>query len=270
MTSRIFKKLARQFPEIGVRLKQAEITDSPEKFMRKTFLTAVYMSVGLFIVLFMLLGKSDLKIWVLLSPPVLFILFFFYFLKLPDVIMLRKERELNQDIVFAARFLLIELESGVPLYDAFRHVKDNYERMGKPFSEIVRNVDYGTPMEEAIGIIVETTPSKNFRKMLWQILNSIITGTDLSISLKSVIDQIVREQSIELKEYGRKLNPLAMFYMMLAVILPSIGITLLVVFASFVSIQLTLGFFILLALGLAFLQFMFFSMIKQMRPSGIF
>ena len=56
------------------------------------------------------------------------------------------------------------------------------------------------------------------------------------------------QQQIEVKEYGRKLNPLAMFYMMIAVIVPSLGMTMLVVLATFVGLKLSLLVLVLLLL----------------------
>ncbi len=90
--------------------------------------------------------------------------------------------------------------------------------MGKAIKQIVENVDFGATMEESIDEAIEFTPSQNFRKLLWQVMNSLRTGSDVTASLNAVVEQITREQIIAVKEYGRKLNPLAMFYMMIAVI----------------------------------------------------
>ena len=270
MPPRIFKKIALSFPDLKIKLVQAGILHAPEKFVQRTVLTAFYMTTGLFVVFFMLFSKTNLFKFVIIITPFLFVMMFFYFLKLPDIKIRKREKEINQEIVYAGRFIMIELESGVPIYQTFKHVSDNYEIIGKFFGEIVQDVDLGTPIEEAINNVVETTPSRNFRKMLWQILNSIVTGADMTLSLKSAVDNIVKEQEIELKEYGRKLNPLAMFFMIIAVILPSIGITLLVIFASFIGINLDLSVFMMIAAATACLQLFFYTVIKNSRPAGQF
>ena len=122
-------------------------------------------------------------------------------------------------------------------------------------------------MEDAINETIETTPSSNLTKVLWQILNSLRTGADISSSLSSILDHIVREQVIEVKEYGRKLNPLAMFFMVVAIIMPSLGITMLIVLTTFISIKIDLAALLTIALFLGFVQYMFFSMIKSSRPA---
>ena len=197
----------------------------------------------------------------------MFFIMFFYMLKVPDVKILRKGREISREIVFAGRFMIIELESGVSLYDAMVNVSKNYEVIGEYFKEIIDKVSMGTTMEDAINETIKTTPSSDLTKVLWQILNSLRTGADISSSLSNILDQIVREQIIDVKEYGRKLNPLAMFYMMVAIIVPSLGITMLIVLTTFISVKLDLAALLAIALSLGFIQYMFFSIIKSSRPA---
>jgi len=264
----IFGRIARNLPDLKVKLKKAGMKDKPEEFVKKTFLTAFYMTTGAFVCLFLILAKYNaLKGILFIFPPIIFIFVFFYMLKLPDVKIGKKEKEINKEIVFAGRYLVIELESGVPIYNALVNLSKNYEIIGRYFKEITDKVDLGTPLEEALNEAVELIPSTNFRRLLWQILNSLRTGSDIAQSLNSAIEQIVKEQSIEVKKYGRKLNPLAMFYMIIAVILPSLGVTILVVMSSFIDFELNLTLLIFIAFLLGFAQFMFLSIIKFSRPA---
>ncbi len=242
--------------------------EEPEEFIKKTMLSAFYMTTGFVMFLAAVLSKSQrFKEIMIISFPIIFVLMFFYFLKLPDVRILKRQREISKSIVFAGRFLIIELESGVPIYDALTNVSRNFKDIGKYFDEIIGQVDMGTTLEEALNREIELTPSNNFRKLLWQILNSLKTGADISSSLNAVVEQIVREQSIESKNYGRKLNPFAMFYMILAVIMPTLGTTMLIVFSTFVSVTIGLVALLSLAGFFAFIQLMFLAVIKSQRPS---
>ena len=153
------------------------------------------------------------------------------------------------------------------LYNALANVAKNYKVIGGYFKEIINKVDLGTSMEDALTEAVEYIPSDDFRRLLWQILNSIRTGADISSSLSSVLEQIAREQTIEVNKYSKKLNPFAMFYMIIAVILPSLGITMLVVLSSFIEFEISLTIFMIIAGLLGFIQFMFLSMIKFSRPA---
>ncbi len=261
-------KIARSIPHLDLKLKQADMPDTKEYFVKKTLISALYMTAGIGIFLFLILAKlGDFAHIIAISIPIIFFILFFYFLKVPDFKIIKKQKQINAEIIFAGRFLIIEIESGVPLYDAFRNVSKNYPAIGQYFNDIITKIDLGTQMEDALNEAVGFTPSPNFRKILWQIINSQKTGADIGQSLKSVVEQITKEQMIEVQEYGRKLNPLAMFYMIIAVILPSIGITMFIVLSSFLNLTLTLPLLITISFFLGFIQFMFLAMIKSSRPA---
>ena len=147
------------------------------------------------------------------------------------------------------------------------NVSKNYEVIGRYFKEITDKIDFGTSMEDALNEAVEFIPSDDFRKVLWQMINSIRTGSDVAKSLYSVMEQITKEQITEVNKYGKKLNPLAMFYMIVAVILPSLGMTMMIILSSFIHFELSLTVLLLLAGFLGFVQFMFIAMVKFSRPA---
>lgn len=242
--------------------------DTPEFFLQKILFSSIYGAVGITIFLLLVLYRlGHFIVPILVASPIFFIIMLFYLSRIPDFKIIKKQREINSEIVFATRFLIIELESGVPLYDCFKNLSRNYPVLGKYVHEITNKVDLGTQMEDALNDEIGFTPSANFRKVLWQIVNSHHTGADVSQSLKSVVALITEEQLIEVKEYGRKLNPLAMFYMILAVILPSIGITMFIMLSTFLGLKLSLTLLIVASIILGFIQFMFLAMIKSSRPA---
>ena len=264
----LFQRIAKASPGLRLKLKQAGMEDKPEDFIRKTFISAFYMTTGLVVFLFLILAKLNvLKGALFLIVPIIFFVMFFYMIRLPDVKITRKEKEISKEIVFAGRFIIIELESGVPLYNAMLNVSKNYDVIGKYFKEITDKVDLGTSMEDALNEAVEFIPSNDFRKILWQIINSIRTGADVGKSLYSVMEQITKDQITEVNKYGKKLNPLAMFYMIVAVILPSLGMTMLIILSSFIKFEISLTILIALAFFLGFVQFMFIAMVKFSRPA---
>lgn len=268
MPNILFHRIASSLPGLQTKLLQAGMPDTPEEFVKRTFLSAFYLTTGVLLILLTLFLKVKVvKTLVFFLFPIIFFLAFFYFIRMPDVLILRRKREINKEIVFAGRFLIVELNSGVPLYNAISNVSKNFQNVGKYFKEIVDKVDLGTPIEDAISEAVELTPSANFRRIMWQILNALKTGADVKTSLAVTIDQIVKEQLIEVRDYGRKLNPLAMFYMIIAVIFPSVGIIMLVVASSFLSLKFDLQILIVFAVFIGFLQYMFFNIIKSQRPS---
>jgi flagellar protein FlaJ len=265
-----FNYISRGFPTLSDDLRKANIRTLPVDFIKKTFFSALYACLMFEFIIFVLLvkfvPKKDLAILIFFSLPLFFAFLFFYFFQLPKVKISKIDREICKEIVFAGRFLIVELESGVPLYDAMKNIGKSYPVTGAYFREIVEKINIGTPMEDAVTEAIDLGPSQSLIKILWQISNSLRTGSDIASPLKSVVETLIKEQMIAVTEYSRKLNPLAMFYMMIAVIMPSLGVTLLTIISIFAGIKLDLTILVIVALLIGFMQFMFVNMIKSIRP----
>lgn len=256
------KIFARQFPQLRLKLAQARLKASPEEYLKRTLTVSLFLALALSGILF-LFTKNPMM---LLLFPFAYAVAFFYFYHYADAEIAKRRKEISKEVVFAGRFLLIELESGVPIYQSFQNLARNYENIGAYFAEVIQKVDLGTPFDEALNEAVQVAPSNDLRRILWQILNSLKTGSEVADALGNVFDQIVREQQIDVKEYGRKLNPLAMFYMMIAVIIPSLGTIMLIVLSTFIGLDLNLLFFGMLIFLNIVVQFMFLAIIKAQRP----
>lgn len=241
--------------------------DTAEVFVKKSLISALYMSLGLELIVFFLVSKMPSGLMIMLiSLPIIFFVMFFYFLQMPAVKINKIDREINKEIVFAARFLVVELESGVTLYDAMKNMAKNYKYVGAYFNEVLNKVNIGTSIETAITETIETCASESLIKILWQISNSLKTGSDIGKPLKTVTENLIKEQRILVDEYAKKLNPLAMFYMLIAIIMPSLGVTMLTIVSIFAGIQLNLMVLFLIVALNGFMQFMFVAIINSIRP----
>jgi len=267
MANAFVHRIVRKYPELGLKLKQAGMPETPEEFLGKTILTALMMTTGLSFILLVFVKTFGVPPIILAAIPLIFLIFFYFFMHSPDVKVKKENAKISREIIFAGRFLMVELESGIDIYNALVGVAKNYETIGKYMCHIIKEVDLGTSLEDAINQEVELTPSDDLIKMLWQLLNSLRTGADTSKSLKSVVEQIVKEQQIEITEYGRKLNPLAMFYMIIAIILPTLGITMLIVLSTLMGIAVDFNILMVLLFFIAFMQFIFMSIIRSSRPA---
>lgn len=259
----IYRQIANKFSNLSLKLQQARLTDEPDYYVKKTIFIAIFVTIGLTLILFGFLKSAA----VILLAPFIFLIGFMYFSRYVDYRIQKISKEISKEIVFAGRFLIIEIESGVPLYATFENIVRNYDFVGIYFEEIVEKVRLGTALEDALNETVEITPSDDLRRIFYQILNSLRTGGNITEALNQVIEQIVREQEIAIEEYGRKLNPLAMFYMMIAIIVPSLGITMLIIMATFIGFELDLLILLSLAVFIAFIQFMFMAIIRTNRPA---
>ncbi len=258
----VYEKIAQRFPGLELKLKKAGLDQTPVQYVKRTVFLSFIIGFCLCIIVFFYFQK----LWLFLLFPIGFGMSFMYFMRYVDLKIQKLRKKINQEIVYAGRFLIIELESGVPMYHAFKNLAKNYDTVGKYFEEVVRDVNFGTSLEDALDKAISRTPSPQLRKILWQVLNSLKTGADVKASLNAVLEQIVRQQQIDVKEYGRKLNPLAMFYMMIAIIVPSLGTTMMVVMATFVGFSLPLTILLIIVGVVGFIQLMFFAFVKSSRP----
>lgn len=257
----------KRFPQIKRKLKIAHLKDAPEDFIKKTFKSALTLSMLLSIIFFLFLssfGKSLLPLMYIF--PILFLFFFWFMMHTPDVYIRKRQREIEKDILFAGRFILVKIESGEPFFNALIDASRVHGAAGKYFKEIVDEVNLGTPIEKALDNAIEYSPSENFRRILMQVNNSLKTGIDVADTLRSILKQITDEQIIAIKEYGKKLNSLAMFYMLIGVVVPALGVTMFIVISSFLSIQLKFRYLLFVAFILMFVQFIFISLFKSIRP----
>jgi flagellar protein FlaJ len=239
-----------------------------QKMLIASLMVAVAVAVSMFI-LFLHIGFSfaiDIVISLALGVAV-FQFGFRTFLNFPMQKRKSNAKQVERDLLFAARDMIISLRSGMPLFNAITSISTGYGEASKEFAKIVKRVQLGMPLEDAIDQTVAQTQSRTFRRIMLQASVSIKAGADVVTALQSVIDQVSQERIIELRSYGQKLNALAMFYMLFGVILPSMGIaviTILTTFISFFTVDVTVLGFVLV--GIVFLQIVFLQLIRSSRP----
>ncbi len=176
-------------------------------------------------------------------------------------------KNIERDILSAARDMIISLRSGMPLFNAIVSISTGYSDASKEFAKVIERVQLGLPLEDAIDQTASETKSVSFKRMMLQASTSIKAGADVIDALQSVIDQLSQERIIELRRYGQKLNAIAMFYMLFGIILPSMGIAVLVIMTTFIAIfTVTTSVLAFVIIGMIFLQFIFLEMIIGSRP----
>ena len=179
---------------------------------------------------------------------------------------MRRAKEIDKDVLFSGRFLLIKLNSGKPLMLAFEEASHSYGVASDYFKEIVRDIQLGSSLEEALDHSTEYCPSEKMKRILFQINNSLKIGIDVSQVLESILEEISNNQLIELQRYGKKLNSFTLFYMLTAVVVPSLGITMLIIVSSFVSIKIDNTLFFVILFFLVIFELFFISLFKSVRP----
>ena len=197
----------------------------------------------------------------------------FYFVRGLNYPKLRKNRrisEIERNLLPALRTILIQINSGVALFDVFVSLsRSDYGEISKIFSKLIKKINTGTPQIAALEEMTKNNPSPFFRKSIWQLTNGMKSGSNVSKVLRNILDSLSKEQIIQIEKYGSQLNPLSMFYMLFVVIMPSLSITFITVASSFFSSADIDNRFLLIGLFIVILifQIVFFGMIKTRRPN---
>ena len=262
------KVLVNRMPDMKDKLRSAGIYKKPDEFIKESLGSSLGVSFFLTIMMTFFFLKFGINpLFAIVFFIVMFLGLYTLFLKRVDAAISRREKEIDRDVLFAGRFLLVKLNSGKPLINAIVDASKSYGVATAFFKEIVDDIELGTPMEEALQNAYRVTPSKRFKKILFQINNAIKIGVDVSAPLEAILDEIAQEQLTEIQRYGKKLSSLTMFYMLAAIVVPSLGITLFSVVAGMISIKVDLQMFLVILFFIMLIQVMFLSIFKSVRPN---
>ncbi len=256
----IVKKI---LPKLEDDLISSKLPFTVEQYAKKILMQSIFIAVGLAFI-GVLMKSVMIAIFGFLGG---FIGGFFFFSNYPKSKIKKREAEINKNILFAGRYLLIKLEAGEPMFLSMIGVSKSYGEAGRAFNDIIQDINFGASIEEAVDRGVKYNPSKNLRKILWEISNSIKTGTDITRSLKAILEQISEEYLLEIEKYGKKLNSLILFYLVAAIIFPSLGLTMAVVGASFISVVVPKITFYIVAGMLVGIQVFFITLFRGARPA---
>jgi len=188
----------------------------------------------------------------------------------PRIYITRKQREIDKNLLPALQDMLVQLNSGVPLFNIMSNLSlSDYGALSLEFKKAVKRISTGEPEDQVLDSLGESNPSVFFRRTLWQINNGLRSGSDMSIVVQDTIKALNEEQLIQIQNYGNKLNPLIMMYMLISVIIPALSIAFLTIISSMVNLaeQMTQLMFIGLFIFVVLMQVMFLGLIKSRRPT---
>lgn len=198
--------------------------------------------------------------------PIISIFAFFTVANYPKIKTKKISRQLEKDLPYALRHMLIEVRSGISLYESMVSVSEGYGEASKEFRRITKDINGGKPQIEALEDSIVRNPSEQYRRAMWQMINALKSGTDVSNTLETLVDSMVKQQKLEVKRYGKELNPYILVYLMIAVIMPSLGVTLLIVLSTFTGTGMDKFTFYQILGGLILFQIFFLNFVSSKRP----
>lgn len=255
-------------PSLKLNLYQAGISLMPREYVAIAMFSSLFYFAPIFLMVFFagVAFQSVDFVFPTAIGAVFSVFVYVYIMNFPHLITAKRVRSLEKDLLPALQHMLIEVKSGVPLFNAIVGISEGYEKVSEEFRIIAKEINAGTKETEALDEASQRNPSKHLRGVLWQISNALRSGSDVGNTLQSIVDNLTKEQTIAVRKYGQELNPFTMMYMLIAVILPTLGITFLIVFSSFSGVAIPKNIFAVILLALAMFQFFYMGIIKTKRP----
>lgn len=254
------------------------LKDSGKDINKRQYLSICYRSFAMRFVFFLVIIIAPLAYFhaaFFYLYGLMFALFiagfvFFNQVNYPRMYSINKARCIEKNLISVLQDMLVQLNSGIPLFRILINISNSdYGEVSEEFKKMTKEISAGIPQIEAIEKYGKLTNSKYLKRVLWQISNGMRAGSDMTTVLEEGVKSLSEEQEIQIQNYGGRLNPLVMFYMLIAVILPSLGITFLIVISSILDLPGTivrLVFFGVLGF-VVFMQIMFLGLIRTRRPS---
>ncbi len=266
----VAQRLEKKYTTLDVYLTQAEVKISSLDYLAMCLVSLTVFAAFIFVVsLFSLAFGAP---WFLPFFITFIFTFFIFFQQLayPRLVALRRIKEVEKNLLPALQDMLVQLNSGIPLFNILASIsKGSYGAVSAEFKNAIQEINAGRNQIDALEDIAVKNPSVLFRRAIWQLVNGMKEGADIAGLIKEVMRAVGDEQLTQIQRYGGQLSPLALFYMLIAIIAPSLGVTFIIVLASFVALSPVVTkilFYGLLVFTMLF-QVMFLGMIKTRRPS---
>ncbi|MBI4019597.1 MAG: type II secretion system F family protein [Candidatus Aenigmarchaeota archaeon] len=186
-------------------------------------LTTFVMETVIFAFIFGLMGMAPL-IAILLSITLSFsiagaLLFLFY--SYPGAIAKNREVKINKALPFAVSYMSSVSSADVPLIFFFKTLSQfkEYGEISTDSQSIVRDVEIlGMPIHSAIKKRAKTTPSKEFKELLWGINNIYSSGGNVNVYLKGKGNELMADYRRKIKKYSQDLSLFVEIYLTLIIV----------------------------------------------------
>ena len=195
-----------------------------------------------------------------------FLLLSFY----PRIIAKNVESQVDRDLVYAVRDILVQVKSGISLYAALGNVAvAGYGKVSDEFEKSYKDISLGRSTIDSLEDMAVRTRSQYLKKTVWQIVTTIRSGSNLSTTLKSMVTMLVNYQYGLIKKYNSELNFLVLLYLLAAAVIPTVGVTVLVIFSVFGILGINETVFFGVVMLSFILQLALIGFIKMERPNII-
>ncbi|MEM2866341.1 MAG: type II secretion system F family protein [Candidatus Hadarchaeales archaeon] len=258
------EKLMGFFKGIDQDLYRANLPFSPDRYVSTVLGVSLLVALLSFILSFLMFSP----LLALLVAPSSFFFTFVFGRVYPRSRVKSRSVRINREIPYALRHMATHLSSGIGLPESVTSVsKANYGVLSEEFERVVRDMNGGMSMEEALTALAQRVESEPLRRFVRQVVRTLRVGGDLSHLLNSLADETSFEMRMKLRDYTQSLNMLTLIYMFASSVVPALLIIMTTVTSGMGGATLTTQsaavlFFLLVPLLLV----VFLFMVKRFEP----
>ncbi len=207
---------------------------------------------------------AAILVFMIIGVPVIYL---FYFLNYPKLKASKRKRQIDEKVSFAIREIMIKVGSGVPIFNALLDVANgDYGVISREFSFTVQEIESGVPQETALEHLSLRAPSQALKRAIDILINAIKSGSDVHGTLVLINDMLIQKQQSDMKSYAGELTPMSMGYMLISVVLPSLGMSVFIILGSMAHINVVALIYIIPVILVVF-QVFFMGMVSSRRPA---
>lgn len=220
-------------------LQKAEIDVPPEVYCTASFLSAIvyafmFLFVGMAfgIIITKGIGIETIGIMIIFSIMAFFSSLAFH-LFYPKIASMQLAGMVEQDLLFALRTMLLQLSSGVSLFETIKSIsRSNYGQVSSEFEMVIKDINSGVSESVALEKLAFRTRSEILKKTIWQLVTTMKSGGSVTTAINAQVDSLVEQQKESIKRYSAELNLWTLVYLIIAAAMPSLGVTFLVIASS--------------------------------------
>jgi pilus assembly protein TadC len=134
-------------------------------------------------------------------------------------------KNIDRDLSFMLKDMLIQLKSGILLYDSLVSASQaDYGLASKKLREVVKKINQGYNERVAMQEIALTIKSDLMKQTLWRIISSLRIGGNVLYLLDAINKTLSEYKEREMKRYIEVVNISLVGFLLIGVVIPSIAI----------------------------------------------
>ncbi|MEW5996786.1 MAG: type II secretion system F family protein [Candidatus Micrarchaeota archaeon] len=265
--TRLMPELGESLPVLGIEHDEAEYTGAA---LVNALFAGVVLGAAFYMVAVRVGAAESIRVHgSLITGLAIFLMSLAYLLAFPVWVVRRRADEIEENLLYAVRHIMVQTTAGVPFFEALSSAASGYGPVSAEFRNIVNQVNGGKDLADALEESAAKSASKYYKRILWHVANSTRSGYNIADIMKELVTYLAYEQQIRVKKFGSELNVMSLFYLSTCVILPTMGLILAVILSSFAVVSLSptlLGVFVFV---IAIFNLMFLGMVQSRRPRGL-